>query len=80
MKSDQSNTRRNSTSKLYIQQYFSYNLRDIDDTEISDILASASFWPLLIIESMASVSQHVLFTHYSSSSKCNVKCELDCFN
>ena len=28
------------------------------------ILASVSFWPLLIIESVAHVSQHVLFTHY----------------
>ena len=27
------------------------------------ILASVSFWPLLIIESVARVSQHVLFTH-----------------
>ena len=28
-----------------------------------DILASVSFWPLLIIASVARVSQHVLFTH-----------------
>ena len=27
------------------------------------ILASVSFWSLLIIESVARVSQHVLFTH-----------------
>ena len=27
------------------------------------ILASVSFWPLLIIESVARVSQHVLLTH-----------------
>ena len=27
------------------------------------MLASVSFWPLLIIESVARVSQHVLFTH-----------------
>ena len=27
------------------------------------ILASVSFWPLLIIESVARVFQHVLFTH-----------------
>ena len=27
------------------------------------ILASVSFWPLLIIESVARVSQHVLFAH-----------------
>ena len=30
---------------------------------IVGILASVSFWPLLIIESVARVSQHVLFTH-----------------
>ena len=27
------------------------------------VLASVSFWPLLDIESVARVSQHVLFTH-----------------
>ena len=27
------------------------------------ILASVSFWPLLIIKSVVRVSQHVLFTH-----------------
>ena len=29
----------------------------------SDVFASVSFWPLLIIESVARVSQHVFFTH-----------------
>ena len=28
-----------------------------------NILASVSFWPLLITESVARVSQHMLFTH-----------------
>ena len=32
-------------------------------TEHIIILASVSFWPLLIIESVARVSQHVLYTH-----------------
>ena len=43
-------------------------------------LASASFWPLLIIESVARVSQHVLFTHDLLVQRHNVKGELDCFN
>ena len=30
---------------------------------IDAILASVSFWPLLIIKSVVRVSQHVLFTH-----------------
>ena len=36
------------------------------------ILASVSFWPLLIIESVAPVSQHVLFTHDLLFKKYNV--------
>ena len=32
-------------------------------SEWTFILASVSFWPFLIIESVARVSQHVLFTH-----------------
>ena len=31
--------------------------------KLSGMLASVSFWPLLIIESVARVSQNVLFTH-----------------
>ena len=31
--------------------------------QVSVLLASVFFWPLLIIESVARVSQHVLFTH-----------------
>ena len=44
------------------------------------ILASVSFWPLLIIESMARVSQHVLLMYGLLVKQENVKGELDCFN
>ena len=42
--------------------------------------SSLSFWPLLIIESVACVSQHMLFIHDCALSKYNAKCKLDCFN
>ena len=45
---------------------------------------SVSFWPLLIIKSAASprhVCPNTCFSRTACSlSKCNVKCELDCFN
>ena len=47
---------------------------------VNIILASVSFWPLLIIGSMACVSQHVLFMHSCLLSRYNIKGELDCFN
>ena len=56
-------------------------MSDVNEN-LACILASVSFWPLLIIGSLASVSQHVLvlFTHDLLVNKYNVKCELDCFN
>ena len=47
---------------------------------ISVILAFVSFWPLLIIESVARVPQHVLFTHDLLVKQVLVKGELDSFN
>ena len=47
------------------------------------MLPSVSFWPLLIIESVARVSQHVLFTHellVNYISRYNAEGKLDCFN
>ena len=45
------------------------------------ILASVSFWPLVIIESVARVSQHMLLTHDLHVKQVyNVKGELDCLN
>ena len=44
------------------------------------ILASVSFWPLFIIESVARVSQHMLSHTTCSLNRYNVKGELDCFN
>ena len=35
----------------------------VENKEIEYILASVSFWPLLIIESVAHMSQHVPFMH-----------------
>ena len=38
-------------------------LRKSVELNVIGILASVSFWPLLTIESVARVPQHVLFTH-----------------
>ena len=46
----------------------------------SIILVSVSFWPLLIIESVVLVSQHMLYSSTCSLSRYNVKGESDCFN
>ena len=47
--------------------HLSVKLKTVDSTfemkKTDFILASVSFWPLLIIESVARMSQHVLFTH-----------------
>ena len=45
---------------------------------LCSILASVSFWPLLIVESV--LSQHMLFTHDLLVKQDKLKCELDCFN
>ena len=44
------------------------------------ILASVSFCPLLIIESVARVSQHVLFTHDLIVKQVERYNPIDCFN
>ena len=46
----------------------------------SIILASVSFWPLLIIEPVARLSQHVLSRTNCSLSRYNAKGKLNCFN
>ena len=42
---------------------YSVNLMENNRFVCECILASVSFWPYLIIDSVARVSQHVLFTH-----------------
>ena len=49
-------------------------LREEEDDKC--IRASVSFWPLLIIESVARLSQHVLFTHDLLIKQVYLKCIL----
>ena len=65
---------------LYTKIIYFEGVDTPENNNSDSMLASVSFWPLLIIESVARVSQHVLSRTICSLSRYNVKGELDCFN